>query len=122
MKKTSTLASICLTASCFALVTAANVSVGDQPGVFRMTSSRPADETNVEAPPVPPANQGNAQQNNGNAANGNNGTDNLYPVPSDTAPYFGRSFGATQGPPIVSRQQFQRPLFGPQLMFENQSG
>ena len=44
MKTTRTFASFCLTASCIALGVAANVSVGDQPGVFRMAST-PQDET-----------------------------------------------------------------------------
>jgi hypothetical protein len=66
---------------------------------------------------VPPGDQGEAQANTG----GDSGTTagNLYPQPMNTAPYFGPgSFGATQGPPVVSRQAFERPLFGPQLMFE----
>ncbi|MCH2213066.1 MAG: right-handed parallel beta-helix repeat-containing protein [Fuerstiella sp.] len=138
MKTTRTFASVCLTASCIAFALAANVSVGDQPGVFRMTVA-PDDGTTGDSRPElltspngdladsnggEPAGQiklmngsGFTGQLNGSAPgevtlNGGNG-----PVFMDAGQFIAQSNGVTGQ--IVGSQAFHpHQLFGPQLTFE----
>lgn len=128
MKTTRTFASFCLTASCIALGVAANVSVGDQPGVFRMAST-PQDETpgvvqnGISPPPGTNAVDANAGEaagqvnlNGGDAAgqvNMNGG--NASPL-IDPGQFMQQSAGVTE--PIMGAQGFQQPLFGPQITFD----
>lgn len=119
MKTNRNYATICLAASCFALVMAANASLGEQPGVVRLTSTG----QDGDAIPVPVASiEGNSAESSGEPSltpvPDPAGSVQMYPQPTEYAPYF-NSYGAMDGSPIVSRQAFQaNPLFGPQLMFE----
>jgi|GEM_PF-408002 len=128
MKTTRTFASICLTASCIALFAATNVSVGDQPGVFRMASA-PQENTPPAIPnglqPVPDGNL------SGQEIQQDVGQFNMNGVPSgqgapvqnnqqqfiDPNQFLQRSAGVTS--PIMGTQAFvQQPLVGPQATFE----
>ncbi len=126
MKTTRTFASICLTTSCVALLTAANVSGGGQSAVVRLASvGGQAGEANSGPPPAPPEGliSGQYQEMPGSVMMPDTmppmQQGGYYPTPGEFSPYFGRSFGATDGPPIVTRKDIERPLFGPQLMFES---
>ena len=128
MKTTRTFASICLSASCIALFAATNVSVGDQPGVFRMASS-PEDKTPPPVQnglqPIPDGHipgqfvqNGAAQFNLNRAPNGQG-----VPIPGnqpqfvDPSQFLQRSAGVTS--PIMGPQAFaEQPLVGPQATFE----
>jgi len=128
MKTTRTFASICLSASCIALFAATNVSVGDQPGVFRMASA-PQDNTPPPVQnglqPVPDGNlpgqfvQDNAGQFNLNGAPNGQGVpvQGNQPQFVDPNQFLQRSAGVTS--PIMGPQAFaQQPLVGPQATFE----
>lgn len=135
MKTNRTLASICLALSCCALITAANVSGEDQPGVVRMAS----DEQNFDPPELvpPPGSEGGEEaafddavpNQNGTAArripngNGNHvvqsgpfmqGDPSFQPF--DFSPYYQQSGGATEA--AIGRQVQDNPLFGPIMMYE----
>ncbi len=123
MKTTRTFASVCLTASCIALVLAANVSVGDQPGVFRMTST-PQTGGGSEIVPVPDVQasgtDGGEQAGQVNlSGNGSAGQVNLGngAVTNDPAQFMGSSAGVTS--PVFATQAFQQHLLiTPQVTFE----
>lgn len=136
MKTNRTLASICLALSCCALITAAGVSVGDQPGVVRMAS----DEQTFDPPtPAPPADGAPATtQDGGDAALNQNGSaapqvqngagqpmmqgGPFFPgnpgfQPFDFDPYFQQSAAATEAP-FIGPQGSSNPPFGPIMMYE----
>lgn len=112
MKPTRIFATASLIVSSIALITAANISVGDE-GVVRMSSFTqegtapvPSPDTvgtpgvaTVQSPPVMQAPPG------------------PYPQPGNYAPYFERSMGATAVVPGVGYQPVQP--FGPIMMFES---
>ncbi|MEZ6033072.1 MAG: hypothetical protein R3C17_08280 [Planctomycetaceae bacterium] len=111
MKPTRILASATLLVSSLALITAAGISVGDEPGVIRMDSHPAMAESAV--PPTPdPLTSGTATLDGG-APELYMG---VYPQPEPYAPYFDRSYGATQQLP-PSMYQAPQP-FGPIMMFE----
>lgn len=127
MNTKRTFASCCLAVSCAALTLAANVSVGDQPGVVRMAS----DEQPV-APPqlVPPPMNGDVPvpvpdhsvPPTGGTTNGSASAGVIQgPAPGpyfqgapDYSPYFQQSAGVTQQ--VLGATT--NPLFGPQLRFQ----
>lgn len=127
MNTKRTFASCCLAVSCAALTLAANVSVGDQPGVVRMAS----DEQPV-APPqlVPPPMNGDVPvpvpdhsvPPGGGTTNGSASAGVIQgPAPGpyfqgapDYSPYFQQSAGVTQQ--VLGATT--NPLFGPQLRFQ----
>lgn len=112
MKPTRIFATASLIVSSIALITAANISVGDE-GVVRMSSFTqegtapvPSPDTvgnpgvaTVQSPPVMQAPPG------------------PYPQPGNYAPYFERSMGATAVVPGVGYQPVEP--FGPIMMFES---
>lgn len=93
MKMRRNLASVCLALSCGALLTAANVSVGDQPGVIRMTSG----QQNFEPPAVPPA------QGSGSAVLGGQsaGSGTFSPVPDAGVPSLQGNSAPFMGAPSM---------------------
>ncbi|MCA9038536.1 MAG: inverse autotransporter beta domain-containing protein, partial [Planctomycetaceae bacterium] len=110
MKTTRVLASACLLLSSVALITAASISMGDEPGVVRLSSAGPYSGGQA---PVPDE-AGSA------VVYGSPLTDTPYPVPGNYAPYFERSLGATeavQAPVYRSRQPF-----GPIVSFDSTFG
>jgi hypothetical protein len=121
MKPTRFFATASLVLSSLALITAANISVGDE-GVVRMSSLRPQEGASpapaagstgqAQLPPVP--SPGPAPVETAPAPGG--GT---FPQPQGFAPYFERTVGATEMVPGV--YQPERP-FGPILMFETNLG
>lgn len=129
MKTRRNLASMCLALSCGALFAAANVSVGDQPGVIRMTSGQ---ET-LQPPAVPPAGGDTAPVPDAGVTapqdgGGDAGTVILdAPPATQQAPQFTppvdfqqmvqRSAGVTESP-VLGRQPFDNPTFGPLVQFE----
>ena len=142
MKTKRTFASLCLAFSCCALITAANVSVGDQPGVVRLTSG----QQSFTPPPVPPevADTVPAPRPDAGAMSQQiHGAppvyadqsapvyqampvDEMCPVDAsgmpmyqqnDYSPYFESSGGVTESP-VLGRRPYENPLFGPVLMFE----
>ncbi|MCA9063194.1 MAG: right-handed parallel beta-helix repeat-containing protein, partial [Planctomycetaceae bacterium] len=116
MKTSRIFATTCLLVSSVALVTAANRSVGDQPGVVRMSSMRsiPADEgvAGIPAPTPDPGVVAGGPVTQGPFVPGPG--PGMYPVPENYAPYFNRSFGATQS---IANAVTQAP-FGPIGMYE----
>jgi hypothetical protein len=115
MKPTRILASATLIVSSLALITAAGISVGDEPGVLRMESHPPMAESAV--PPVPdPMSSGVATLDSGPPEP----YMGIYPQPAPYAPYFERSYGATQQLPPSAYQGAQP--FGPIMMFETNIG
>jgi hypothetical protein len=115
MKPTRILASATLLVSSLALITAAGISVGDEPGVIRMDSHPATAESAV--PPTPdPLTSGTATMD-GAPPELYMG---VYPQPAPYAPYFDRSYGATQQLP-PSMYQAPQP-FGPIMMFETNIG
>ncbi len=144
MKTNSIFASFCLALSCGALLTAANVSVGDQPGVIRMTSG----QQGLDPPmPVPPAVDGGSLKGgdgsiapstipqpdyglsstqtqgypSGQGAPEYPGAGPSYAQPMDYSPYFERSAGVTEAP-VIGRRPQDNALFGPTMMFETNIG
>lgn len=128
MKTTRTFASACLTASCIALIVAANVSVGDQPGVFRMTAAPLDDGPGAVQNGIVPVPDSNLPPNGGGDTAGqvNLGADNApgqVTLNGDTGPgndpnvFLGPSAGVTS--PVLATQAFQQHLLiAPQVTFE----
>ncbi len=111
MKPTRIFATASLIISSVALITAASISVGDEPGVVRMAAFKPQDGTTAPAPtPDPVGSDGVATMNQSPASS------ELYPQPGNYAPYFERSFAVTEAVPNVFYQPVQP--FGPIVMFE----
>ena len=119
MKPTRILASATLLFSSIALITAAGITVGDEPGVVRMGAYQPpADDLTAPAPdPVSSGGSFPGGSFPGGPPDPNAG---LYPEPAPYAPYFERSYGATQQLPDSSFQPKQP--FGPIMMFETNIG
>ncbi len=112
MKPTRILASATLIFSSLALITAAGISVGEEPGVVRM-GSNPTQAGSATTPMPDPVSTGAAT-----VAGGSSAPDaGLYPQPAPYAPYFERSTGATQQLPHAAYQPTQP--FGPIIMFES---
>ncbi len=122
MKPTRFFATASLVLSSLALITAANISTGDE-GVVRMSSLRPQEgagpaaaagaAAQAQLPPAPapgPAPVYGAPVPPGGG---------VYPQPQGFAPYFERTVGATEVVPGV--YQPEQP-FGPILMFETNLG
>jgi hypothetical protein len=108
------LASASLLFSGVALITAANVSTGDE-GVVRMSSLKPQDGT---TPTPTPEAEGTVRvpSTAGPAA----AAPMPYPQPQSYAPYFERSLGATE---VIPRGAYgPEAPFGPILMFESNFG
>lgn len=145
MKTRRNLASVCLALSCGALLTAANVTVGDQPGVIRMTSGQEA----IQPPAVPPASGNGPAMGTGDftpipdlgvpltqehsapmwdSAPGFQAPPQQggpvyqesmpYSAPMDYSPYMERSAGVTEAA-VLGRRPEDNPLFGPMMMFES---
>ncbi len=111
MKPTRIFATASLIISSVALITAASISVGDEPGVVRMAAFKPQDGATAPAPtPDPVGSDGVATMNQPEA------TPELYPQPGSYSPYFERSFAVTEAVPNVFYQPVQP--FGPIVMFE----
>lgn len=111
MKPTRIFATASLIISSVALITAASISVGDEPGVVRMAAFKPQDGTTAPAPtPDPVGSDGVATMNQPSPSS------ELYPQPGNYAPYFERSFAVTEAAPNVFYQPVQP--FGPIVMFE----
>ena len=111
MKPTRIFATASLIISSVALITAASISVGDEPGVVRMAAFKPQDGATAPAPtPDPVGSDGVATMNQPPASS------ELYPQPGNYAPYFERSFAVTEAVPNVFYQPVQP--FGPIVMFE----
>jgi len=115
MKPTRILASATLIFSSLALITAAGISVGDEPGVVRM-GSNPTQAGSATAPMPDPVSTGVAAVDGGPPAP----DAGIYPQPAPYAPYFERSTGATQQLPNSAYQPKQP--FGPIMMFETNIG
>lgn len=114
MKPNRMLASASLLFSGVALITAANVSTGDE-GVVRMSSLKPQDGT---TPTPTPEAEGTVRvpSTAGPAA----AAPMPYPQPQSYAPYFERSLGATE---VIPRGAYgPEAPFGPILMFESNFG
>ncbi len=111
MKPTRILATASLIISSVALITAANLSVGDEPGVVRMSSFSPQDGTALT--PVPdPMGAGTATLAQPPVQ------PSPYPQPGPYAPYFERSMSATGSLPNGAFYAPEQP-FGPIMMFES---
>ena len=115
MKPTRILASATLLVSSIALITAAGISVGDEPGVVRM-GAQSASADFAASPTPDPGTSGVATLDGGPADSGMG----MYPQPAPYAPYFERSYGATQQIPHSAYQPAQP--FGPIMMFETNIG
>ncbi|MCA9057638.1 MAG: inverse autotransporter beta domain-containing protein, partial [Planctomycetaceae bacterium] len=119
MKTSRIFASSCLLFSSVALIMAAKPTVGDQPGVVRLSAMRsPTDEGAAGTPtPVPDAGISGVQGAQPAGPMGPPMVSNQpgpYPTPGNYSPYFSRSYGATQAVPnAITRQQF-----GPIMMYE----
>ena len=111
MKPTRIFATASLIISSVALITAASISVGDEPGVVRMAAFSPQEGTAAPAPtPDPLGSTGVATMNQPPVSS------ELYPQPGNYAPYFERSFAVTEAVPQVFYQPVQP--FGPIMMLE----
>jgi len=115
MKPTRILASATLIVSSLALITAAGISAGDEPGVVRM-GSNPAQAGSTTTPEPDPVSTGVATLDGKPPESGGG----IYPQPAPYAPYFERSTGATQQLPHAAYQPTQP--FGPIMMFETNIG
>lgn len=115
MKPTRILASATLLVSSIALITAAGISVGDEPGVVRMGEHSPP--ANSPMSPTPDAVGPGVACLDGGSPEPYMG---MYPQPAPYAPYFERSYGATQQIPRSAYQS--RPPFGPVMMLESNIG
>jgi hypothetical protein len=133
MKTTRVYATACLFVSSVALIAAANLSFGDEPGVTRLSGYRPQVEggdPGVFPAPVPDASGYAGAPQMGEPVMGAPGVvydggtpmemgdpmmGSPYPQPGNYAPYFDRSFGATE---MVPEAMQGRQPFGPMLMFE----
>lgn len=122
MKTTRTFASICLSASCIALVAAANVSVGDQPGVFQMSSAPQAGTPGVVQNGIDPVPDPNASGNAAGQVNLNGEEAGQVNLNGSNAPIvspnqFLQNGGVTGS--LVNPGAFQTtPLQGPQFTFD----
>ena len=102
MKPTRIFATASLIISSVALITAASISVGDEPGVVRMAAFKPQDGATAPAPtPDPVGSDGVATMNEPPASA------EVYPQPGNYAPYFERSFAVTEAVPNVFYQPVQ---------------
>ena len=111
MKPTRIFATASLIISSVALITAANLSVGDEPGVVRMSSYSPQDGTTPTPTPDP--------MGAGTATMPQPPTQpSPYPQPGPYAPYFERSMSATETVPNGAFFAPQQP-FGPIMMLES---
>ena len=115
MKPTRILASATLIVSSLALITAAGISVGDEPGVVRM-GSHPPQADSAPTQMLDPPGSGVATLDGGPPEP----YMGMYPQPAPYAPYFERSHGATQQLPNSAYQPTQP--FGPIMMFETNIG
>ncbi len=113
MKPTRIFATASLIVSSIALITAANISVGDE-GVVRMSSFTPQEGT---APVPSPDTVGSAGVAAVQQPPVMQAPPGMYPQPGNYAPYFERSMGATGVVPGVGYQPVQP--FGPIMMFES---
>jgi len=111
MKPTRIFATAFLIISSVALITAASVSVGDEPGVARMAALSPQEGTASMAPKLDPMGpSGVATMNQAPASS------SPYPEPGNYAPYFERSYAVTEAVPNAF---YEAPApFGPIMMFE----
>ena len=137
-------ASLCLAASSCALFTAASVSVGDQPGVVRLTAGQQSSSPPLPAPPAREFSSGASGPTSGGVASDAgvaSMADLSHPggvggaVPSDPAegvpidggftdpstydPYFHPTGGATESPVVGRLLVPDNPLFGPSVTFES---
>jgi hypothetical protein len=115
MKPTRILASATLLVSSIALITAAGISVGDEPGVVRMGDHSPS--ADFAASPTPDTGMSGVATMDGGPVDPTAG---MYPQPAPYAPYFERSYGATQQIPHSAYQPTEP--FGPVMMFETNIG
>lgn len=111
MKPTRLFATASLVISSVALITAASISVGDEPGVVRMATFSSQAGTAPVPTPDSGAGDGVATMNQPPAMDG------VYPQPGNYAPYFERSFAVTEAAPNVFYQPPQP--YGPVIMFES---
>ena len=116
MKPNRMLASASLLFSSVALITAANISTGDE-GVVRMSSLRPQDGT---TPTPTPEAEGTVRVPPAAGAAAAVPAPMPYPQPQSYAPYFERSLGVTEMLPGAAYGP-EAP-FGPILMFESNFG
>lgn len=136
-------ASLCLAASSCALFTAASVSVGDQPGVVRLTAGQQGSPPPNPAPPAREFSGGASGSASGGVASDagtasmadlsypNQGApagnypaegmpmDGGFATPSTYDPYFQPSGGATESPVVGRMMAPNNPLFGPSVTFES---
>lgn len=136
-------ASLCLAASSCALFTAASVSVGDQPGVVRLTAGQQSPPPPLPAPPAREFSSGATGPTSGGIASdagtasmadlsypGGGVPNQSYPAegvpmdggfaaPSTYDPYFQPSGGATESPVMGRMMAPNNPLFGPSVTFES---
>ena len=112
MKPNRMLASASLLFSSVALITAANISTGDE-GVVRMSSLRPQDGP---APTPTPEAEGTVRVPPAAGAAAAAPAPMPYPQPQSYAPYFERTLGATEMLP--GGAYGPEAPFGPILMFE----
>jgi hypothetical protein len=127
MKPTRIFATAALVVSSYCLITAASISVGDEPGVVRMA---PRPGNGVPTPQPDSASSGVVRMTSSPIAQepvqaqpGQSGPvmeQGLYPQPGQYAPYFERSYSATEVAPPVFYQPAQP--FGPIMMFESNIG
>lgn len=118
MKPTRIFATAALVVSSFCLITAASISVGDEPGVVRMA---PRSGNGVPTPQPDSTGSGVVRMTSSPIAQepvqaqpGQSGPvmeQGLYPQPGQYAPYFERSYSATEVAPNVFYQPVQP--FGP---------
>ncbi len=118
MKTTRVFASTCLLVSSVALITAANISVGEEPGIVRLSSLGPQESGSGSMPNPIPDSMGSA--GGPGITYGDPVTSGPYPAPDNYAPYFERSLGATEAvqAPIYQTKQ----PFGPILSFDSTFG
>lgn len=140
MKTQRSFASLCLLASFCALVAATNVSVGQQPGVVKLTSGQESFEPPTPVPPAMEHSAGSSGFGGSQAGptpgpipdyqmSGMMASGPMYdPAPPiymnqqpDYTPYFGQSGGVTESP-VLGRMPQENPLFGPVLMWESNIG
>ena len=115
MKTTRVFASACLLVSSVALITAANISVGEEPGIVRLSSLGPQQGGSGAMPSPIPDPMGAAGAPG--VTYGDPTTSGPYPAPGNYAPYFERSLGATEA--IQAPQYRAKQPFGPILQFDS---
>lgn len=126
MKPTRIFATASLFFSSIALITAANISAGDE-GVVRMSSLRPQEGSVPVATPdpvgsglVPPVSEGAATVPRAATPVPQAVAPEMYPQPNSYSPYFERTLGATEVVPGAGYRP-EAP-FGPIMMFETNIG